>query len=124
MTTKKRNNIEVTGTKVHSDRVPTQAESAAGVEYVNDTQLKEDDLIDARIENPVLRVSLGKNEGNISITVLPGEHLGELSINVQFEGKSGEHEICLKEQDTLLQEAADWLNEILSDFGCDFKEIG
>jgi len=113
--------IEVTSKIIHSDRGATVEETNAGVEYVADTQLTAPDLVDNRIEDKALRMTLQKDEGNISITVLPGEQLGQFSVNVQFEGKSGEHEICLKEQDTLLQYAADWLGEILSDFGCDFK---
>jgi len=113
--------VKVTSKKVLSDRVPTQAETDVGVEYLRKGQLTASDLVDRRIEDKRLRERLKEDEGNISITVLPGERLGELSINVQFEGKSGAHEICLQEQDDLLQHTAEWLSEILSDFGCDFE---
>jgi hypothetical protein len=113
--------ITVTSKKIYSDKDPTEDERIAGVEYVKNGGLAEPELVDKRIENEVLRMRLPKDEGNISITVMPGERLGQMSVNIQFEGKSGEREFCLKEQDTLLQHAADWLNDILSDFGCDFK---
>src|SRR6185436_144590 len=113
--------IQVTSKKVYSDKEPTPDERAAGVEYLKGGQLTEPGIVDRRIEDKVLRMTLEKDEGNISITVLPGDQLGQLSINVQFEGKSGEHDICLKEQDALLQHAAEWLDEILSDFGCNFR---
>jgi hypothetical protein len=113
--------IQVTSKKVYSDKEPTPEERAAGVEYLEGGQLAEPELVDRRIEGKALRMMLEKDEGNISITVLPGDQLGQLSVNVQFEGKSGEHDICLQEQDALLQHAAEWLDEILSDFGCNFR---
>lgn len=113
--------IEVASKKVFSNRDATPDEQAAGVEYISGGSLREPDLIDRDIEDGSVRSKLDKDQGNIAITVLPGENLGQLSVNVQFEGKSGEREICLQEQDKLLQEAAVWLEDILSDFGCDFK---
>src|SRR5262245_28425457 len=102
---------------VYSRKTPTPQEAEAGVAY-QPGGLKHPELVDHAIEDPVTREKLPKDRGNISITVLPGEELGEFTFNVQFEGKRGEHEFCVHEQDALFQEAAGWLSEILGELGC------
>lgn len=106
---------------VYSDREPTPDETAAGVTYARGGVLAAPDLADKAIQDERIRQGLKRDQGNISITVLPGERLGELTVNVQFEGKSGERDLCIGQQDALMQEAGDWLESILGGFGCDFR---
>lgn len=114
--------VRVVAKAIYSQKSPTPQEAEAGVTY-EDGGLKYPELIDKKIENPVEREKLPKNRGNISITVLPGDELGEFTFNVQFEGKRKEYEFCVQQQDELFQEAAAWLSEILGELGCDFEAV-
>jgi hypothetical protein len=120
METNEKKNIQVISKRVYSGKPAEPEETAANVQYLAQGGLRHEDLVDRDIEHTSLREGLPIDEGNISITVLPGERIGELSANIQFEGKSGEREICLKEQDELLQYATEWLSDILSGFGMEF----
>jgi hypothetical protein len=113
--------IRVGRKRVLSNKTATTAEREAGVTYDSQGTLPADDLIDQVIEDEKVRIKLDRDEGNISVTILPGDRLGDLCVNVQFEGKSGERELCLQEQDMLLQHASEWLADLLDEFGCDFE---
>lgn len=72
------------------------------------------DLVDYEIQDERFRERLDEREGWISIAVCPGEEkIGELYVNVQFEGPRGDPDRCMGEQNMLLQEASVWLKEFL-----------
>lgn len=113
--------LKVTEAVIYLDREPTEAEEAAGVAYRPGGQLSQPDLVNRKIEDAGERARIPAGEGNISITIAPGDELGELSFNVQFEGRRGDYDFCLQHHNELLEQVSDLLAEILSDFGADFE---
>ena len=110
----------VTGIVVHSTLARTDDERDAGIVYTAEGGLSEPELIDTEIEDRERRRRLAATAGNISITVVPGSELGQVSINVQFEGKHGKYDLCLENQGELFTEASGWLSELLAELGADY----
>jgi hypothetical protein len=77
-------------------------------------------MVDKKIEADEERMKLVPGEGNICIGIQPGDQLGELYINVQYEGPKGMTDLCMKGQNNLLVTASDWLKDIFSEFDGDW----
>ena|ERR1700683_1916253 len=113
---------KVTEIVVHSDLQPTLEEHKANIIYTNGGGGRFDqELVDEGIQDEEVRSKLRANDGCISITVVPGIELGQVAINVQFEGKQGLHDLCLQNQGDLLEAASGWLAEVLAELGADFN---
>ena len=88
--------VNISEIVVHSVLPPTDEERQTGVVYDGDRELSNPELVDKEIEDSEERKRLKNNAGNISITVESGERLGQVSINVQFEGENGRYDFCLR----------------------------
>jgi hypothetical protein len=73
------------------------------------------ELKDPEIEADESRRYLKPGEGNLCITVAPGERLGELDVSLQFEGPKGQHNPCMADQNELLVEGSGWLRRFLGE---------
>jgi hypothetical protein len=72
------------------------------------------DLVNYEIRDKEKRLGLRDGQGMISITVQAGSgSIGELFVNIQFEGPSGKPDLCMAGQNELLEQASGWLHEIL-----------
>lgn len=105
---------------VYSDRQPTAQEEADDVIYQKDGELAKPDMVNHAIENPKERERIPRGKGNICISIQAGDTLGDLSFNVQFEGKRGDYDFCVHEHNELLLGVSDWLQELLGQFEGDF----
>jgi hypothetical protein len=105
---------------VRSALLPMEKERQDNIIYTAQGGLSEPQLVDSAIEDPKVRENLAPNAGKISITVMAGEELGQVSINVQFEGKRGRYDFCLQNQGELFEAASGWLGELLAELGGDF----
>jgi hypothetical protein len=106
---------------VYSALPPTEEELRAGIVYTEAGDLRNPELVDKAIEDPETRSRLASNQGEISITVVAGDELGQVSINVQYEGKRGLYDVCLQNQGELFEVASGWLGEFLGELGADFE---
>jgi hypothetical protein len=113
--------LKVTGKRIYLDREPSSEERAAGVVYQPDGRLSQPDLVNTRIEDAGTRARIPAGQGNICISIAPGDELGELTFNVQFEGRRGDYDFCLDHHNKLLQDVAQWLQDILAAFGTQFE---
>jgi hypothetical protein len=57
--------------------------------------------------------STGLKVGMMSVSIEPGDELGELFINTQYEAVPGEHDACQRGQNQLLLDGSAWLRELL-----------
>lgn len=108
---------------VYSALEPTPEEQRDGIVYQPDGELTHPELIDEVIEDKKFRSGMLPNAGNISITVLAGEELGDISVNVQFEGKHKLYDQCLRNQGDLFDAASVWLGDLLEELGGDFDIV-
>jgi hypothetical protein len=105
---------------VYSERQPTAQEQAANVIYQKDGELAKPEMVNRAIEDPEVRSKIPLGKGNICISIQAGDTLGDLSFNVQFEGRRGEYDFCVHEHNELLLGVSDWLQEILGQFEGNF----
>ena len=75
----------------------------------------EPDMRNTDIEDDDYRMRLEDNTGNLCIGIQPGDELGEMIINIQFEGKKSRWNQCMTGQNGLLLHASHWLADILGD---------
>lgn len=75
---------------------------------------------DKEIESHLHRESFTIQDGDISIIVTAGDEPGDIKICVQYEGQIAQYDACLTRQNELLQQTAEWLREILGEFGTDW----
>lgn len=102
---------------------PEEANTEAGVEYAPAGYLSKPDMVNKDIEDVATRSKIPEKEGNICITILPGEHLGELSFNVQFEGRYGDYDFCLNEHNELLLSVSEWIQELFGELATNFEAV-
>lgn len=112
--------IHVSDKVVYSDRMPTPEEQAANVAYKAQGDLSIPEMVNREIEDPDVRSKIPPGEGNICVSIQPGDELGQLSFNVQFEGRRGDYDFCLDEHDKLLLHVAEWVKDLLSELDADF----
>lgn len=112
--------VRVTKKAVYSDKQASEEEQQQRVQY-GPGELRIPDAINKDIEDSDFRRLIPLGHGEICITVMPGDELGELSFNVQFEGTKGEHEFCLRQQDALYQDVSEWLGQVLAELPADFE---
>jgi hypothetical protein len=94
------------------------SEVAKGQKYGDDVEKTvkrppRPEMRDEAIEADERRRYLKDGEGNLCITVAPGEELGELHVSLQFEGPKGQHNPCMADQNELLVEGSEWLKKLL-----------
>ncbi len=65
------------------------------------------------LESDEVRKGLKETEAYLHIAVLPGEALGEIFVNVQYEGQKGLTEQCMKGQNDMAAAVADFVGEVL-----------
>jgi hypothetical protein len=109
--------VRVAEKLVYSDREAAPEERDAGIVYTRRGDVRRPELINREIEDREHRKRIPLGAGNICIGIHAGDELGELSFNVQFEGKSGEREFCLGEQNALLHDVSEWMHEFLTTVG-------
>lgn len=109
--------IRVTDTKVfgpgHLDgkpATPPSANPAANAGEMPDRSLEADDV----------RVWLKDNEGYLCIGIQPGAELGEIFVNVQFEGPKGQYNRCMDGQNQALATTSAWMEEIIGSLGGEY----
>jgi hypothetical protein len=74
------------------------------------------DLVDYDIQDGPARLRLKENEGLISIAVQAGDSaIGDLYVNIQYEGPKGQPDLCMAGQNALLENAGDWLHKLLEE---------
>jgi len=74
-------------------------------------------MVDETIKADEVRMPLNKDEGNLCIGVRAGNsQIGELYVNVQFEGPKGQADLCMAGQNDLFLHSSEWLKEIFSQF--------
>ena len=108
---------------VYSPLLQTAAEQDANISYQETGDLSHPETVDKEIEDSEYRSKLPVDAGNISITVLALEELGDISVNIQFEGKRGLYNECLRNQSELLDAASGWIGEFLEQLGGDFDIV-
>jgi hypothetical protein len=109
--------VRVTEQVIISDRQPTEAEQAAGVVYDPAARLAHPEMINTEIQDRAMREAIPSGMGKISVSIQPGARLGQLVINVQFEGRRGHYDFCVNEHNRLLLEVGDLVQEILGELG-------
>ena len=72
------------------------------------------------LEADDLRNRLKDNEGWLCVGVQPGSELGEVYVNVQFEGPKGKYDVCMAGQNHVLTTAASWLEEAIGELGGEY----
>lgn len=112
--------VRVTKKVVYDDKQPTDDEITQGVQYVPGGQLRIPSRPEDEIADTKLRQKSPPGHGEIRITVVPGDELGQLSFDIQFQGK-GEHEFCLQQLDAQYQNVSEWLGQILAELPADFE---
>lgn len=65
------------------------------------------------IEGHSNRKHFSGDEGDICISVKAGEALGDISVNIQFEGKIHAYDTCTEQQNAILQSASTWLSDAM-----------
>lgn len=79
-------------------------------------------LRDETIESRTYRSKYtSPGEGMICISVEPGDELGQIVVNIQFEGPAGQHDQCIRQQNGILKEASEVLAEFFGEMGADFQ---
>lgn len=118
-------NVTVSKIVVYSGLEATPDEKERGIIYVRDGALRHQEAVDKEIEDAKFRTGLDDGAGVVSITVIPGDELGQFSVNVQFEGRrtgqQREYDFCLEQQGALLIDASKCLGELLRELGVDFE---
>ncbi len=108
--------LTVSRSRIHLPHVP--AERLPGIEYSTDPAPRE--LVDAEIESEEYReqnLDAKLKEGILCITVAPGDALGEVAVNVQFEGAVGQWDECVGRQGAVLADSLAWLRDFFSQLG-------
>jgi hypothetical protein len=117
--------LKVTSTTVYvpETKKPAGQAEPAGVNYSTEkpppavTQ-----MVDHEIEKHEFRENLASGEGQLCITVEPGDdELGQISVGVQFEGQIGAYNKCVEQQQLELEHAAAWLEAFFDQLGGDFE---
>ena len=80
-----------------------------------------DGLVDHAIEGHDQRRHLRPGEGILCLTVAPGDALGAVAVNVQYEGPIGAWDECVESQDQALGQALTWLEDFFASFAGDFE---
>jgi hypothetical protein len=89
-------------------------------------KIPDPDLHNHEIESHANREYFLPNEADLAIIVEAGDELGDIGICVQYEGQIvGESkqlaDQCVDKQSDAIQDAAGWLNDILSQFDTDWE---
>jgi hypothetical protein len=120
---KKPSNLEVKKKMVYLNRELTSEEKKSDdPRYVRGAFPEPDmadypDMADHHIESDDFRMYLEPDEGKLCISIMPGyQEIGELYINIQFEGSKGKREYCMNGQNDLLLNSSVWLKEIVGEF--------
>ncbi len=71
------------------------------------------ELVDHEIEAHCYRKGFEADEGVFCVTIQPGDELGQLHVNVQFEGPIHNYEFCMDNQNDVLLNVAEWLRDFL-----------
>lgn len=114
------NKMQITDKVVYADLRPTPEEEAAQVVYKTQGDLTKPEMVNRAIEDPEVRSKIPPEEGNICVSIQPGDELGQLSFNVQFEGRRGDYDFCLNEHNTLLLHVAEWVKDLFGELDADF----
>lgn len=120
--------VTVSKKKIYSDKEPERAEVTLGIEYIKPPAavskkhgvLPRPEMVDLAIEDPKERIRIPDGEGNLAISIQPGKGLGEIYLNVQFEGPYGQYDFCLAGHNNLLLQTSQWLHEFLGELAADF----
>lgn len=105
---------------IYSQDKPTDAEKNANVIYQPKGNLSNPELVNREIEDANVRAQIPVGQGKISVTIQPGDELGDISLNVQFEGTRGAYDFCLKNHNELLFHVSEWMKEFLENLDADF----
>jgi len=80
------------------------------------------DMKNAEIEATKVRRRLAEDIAKICVAVMPGdEHIGDVYVNVQFEGRKGLHDPCMQGHNELLTGTARVLKDIFDELGGDWE---
>lgn len=120
--------VTVNKKTIYSDKKPTKDEATAEIVYRKPETavsqkhhvLPKPNMVDLQIEDREERIRIPDGEGNIAISIQHGEDLGELYVNIQFEGTYGQYEFCLNGHNDLLLTTSEWLYELLGEFAAEF----
>ena len=102
--------------RIHLPETP--AEQQPGIEYRTEEAPRE--LVDVEIESEEYRrrnLDAASQEGILCITVAPGGTLGEVAVNVQYEGAVGQWDECVGRQGAVLVDSLAWLRELFDQLG-------
>lgn len=107
---------------IYWDRPLTDQEQAStDPRYVQGTP-KGPKMLDKTIKADEVRMPLNKDEGNLCIGVRGGSNqIGEIYVNVQFEGPKNQADICMAGQNELFLQSSDWLKEIFGEFQANWE---
>ena len=117
----RRDRDKVTVTETHVYGVASlpgvAAPAAADVQFHPDEPAPPGpDLVDYDIQDGPKRLRLKKGEGLISIAVQAGDAaIGDLYVNIQYEGPKGQPDLCMAGQNALLESASEWLHRLLEE---------
>ncbi|MBN1138316.1 MAG: hypothetical protein JXM73_17135 [Anaerolineae bacterium] len=117
--------IQVDSKVVYSKRKATKEEEASGVVYQPDGCLSRPELVNRTIEDRKVRAAIPEGAGRICISIQPGEKLGQMCFNVQFEGRREEgrpelYDFTADRHNELLLAVSDWLQSLFGELGTDF----
>jgi hypothetical protein len=114
------NDVYIVGRPLTTHEQQINAEGAAAAQPSTAPRYHEREtppqvLKDAELESSERRAGFDEKEGLLSFQVEPGDELGELTISIQFEGTKGAHASGVKHQLKHLEQATDWLRELLGE---------
>lgn len=114
-------NISVKKKVVYAEEVANLHEREADVIYEKNGQLSKPDMVNRDIEKPEHREKIPEGQGDISITIQIGEELGEISFNVQFEGRRGDYDFCINQHNDLLLHVNEWIADLYGELAAEFE---
>jgi hypothetical protein len=86
------------------------------------TTLNGPDVRNTDIEDDELRGGLDPEEANICVAVVPGDTcIGDIHVGLQFEGKKGLYDVCMRGHNDLLGDTAGMLKELFDELGGDWE---
>jgi hypothetical protein len=111
--------IKSKGAKLYHDG--DLAAAPAGVPHVR-AELPGPNMTNLEIEDPARRAKLKPEEGDICVSVMPGDdRIGDVRVNLQFEGKKGAHDLCMLGHNDLLEQTSGILKELFDDLGGEWE---
>jgi hypothetical protein len=86
---------------------------------VHDPEIEDREVRKTEITHCEAGLRPGTKVGMLSFIIEPGEELGELYFNTQYEAMPGEHDACQDGQNKLLLDGGAWLRELLDRIASD-----